>query len=204
MAMRVLVLAAALGFLAQAKDRPAQGSGPEVGKPAPDWKLRLQDGKPRDEKADVVLSKLKGKPVFLIFGSWTWPPFRKQAEALERLHKEYKDRAHFYVVYILEAHPEDGWKVPANEKDGVRVRQPRTYEERVQAAGECMKGLKLTIPCLVDDMENTAQKAYAGWPDRLYVIDAAGDVAYKGDPGPRGFVPLDAEAALKKRLQEKK
>ena len=34
-----------------------------------------------------------------------------------------------------------------------------------------LKDLKLSIPCLVDDMQNTAQKAYAGWPDRLYVLD---------------------------------
>jgi len=64
--MRMLVLAAALGFLAQAKDRPSQGSGPEVGKPAPEWKLKTQDG-----KTEVELSRLKGKPVLLIFGSWT-------------------------------------------------------------------------------------------------------------------------------------
>jgi len=91
-----------------------------------------------------------------------------------------------------------------NERDGVRINQPRTYGERVKAAGECLKGLKLTIPCLVDDMENVAQKAYAGWPDRLYVIDAAGNVAYRGEPGPRGFKPPEAESALKKLVEEKK
>jgi type I thyroxine 5'-deiodinase len=63
-----------------------------------------------------------------------------------------------------------------------------------------MKDLKLTIPCLVDDLANTAQKAYAGWPDRIYVVDREGKVAYKGEPGPRGFKPADAEAALKKLL----
>ncbi len=53
-------------------------------------------------------------------------------------------------------------------------------------------------------MANTAQKAYAGWPDRLYVIDAEGKVAYKGGPGPGGFRPPEAEAALKKLVGEKK
>jgi hypothetical protein len=56
----------------------------------------------------------------------------------------------------------------------------------------------------VDDMENTAQKAYAGWPDRLYAIDAAGNVAYRGEPGPRGFKPPEAEAALRKLVQDRK
>lgn len=103
-------------------------------------------------------------------------------------------------MYILEAHPEDGWRMAANAREGIKVDQPKTYEERIKVAGECMKDLKLSIPCLVDDMQNTAQKAYAGWPDRLYVIDADGKVAYKGGPGPRGFKPDEAEAALKKLL----
>ena len=106
-------------------------------------------------------------------------------------------------MYILEAHPTDGWQVPANEKEGVKFTQPKTYEERVKVAGECMKGLNLPIPCLVDDLQNTAQRAYAGWPDRLYVLDKDGKVAYKGAPGPAGFKPADAEAALKKAVEGK-
>jgi type I thyroxine 5'-deiodinase len=88
----------------------------------------------------------------------------------------------------------------ANEKEGIKVNQPKTYEDRVKVAGECMKDLELSIPFLVDDMQNTAQKAYAGWPDRLYVIDKEGKVAYKGGPGPGGFKPAEAEEALRKLL----
>ncbi len=88
----------------------------------------------------------------------------------------------------------------SNERAGIKVNQPKTYEERVKVAGDCMKDMKLSIPCLVDDMQNTAQKAYAGWPDRMYVIDKDGVVAYRGEPGPRGFKPADAEEALKKAL----
>lgn len=106
-------------------------------------------------------------------------------------------------MYILEAHPSDGWQVPQNEREGVEFKQPKDYEERVKVAGECMKDLKLEIPCLVDDMKNTAQKAYAGWPDRLYVIAKDGTIAFKGEPGPRGFKPDEAEAALKKELEKK-
>lgn len=56
----------ALLLLAQAKDRPAQGPGAEPGKPAPAFKLKTQDG-----KQEVELEKLKGRPVLLIFGSYT-------------------------------------------------------------------------------------------------------------------------------------
>ena len=118
------------------------------------------------------------------------------------MHKEYKDKAVFYIVYILEAHPQDGWKVQSNEREGIKVNQPKTYEERVKVAGECMKDLEFTIPMLVDDMNNTAQKAYAGWPDRCYVIDKEGKVAYRGEPGPRGFKPAEAEETLKKLLEK--
>lgn len=64
--MKTLALAALLGFFAQGKERPAQGSGPDVGAAAPAWKLKSQDG-----KTEVELAKLKGKPVLLIFGSYT-------------------------------------------------------------------------------------------------------------------------------------
>lgn len=116
------------------------------------------------------------------------------------MYQNYKAKADFYLVYILEAHPQDGWKLPVNEREGIKVDQPKSYEERVEVAGECLKSLKVTIPMLVDDIRNTAQKAYAGWPDRLYVVDAQGKIAYRGEEGPRGFKPSEAEQALKKLL----
>jgi cytochrome c biogenesis protein CcmG, thiol:disulfide interchange protein DsbE len=62
----VIALVFALAVLLQAKDRPEQGAGPEVGKPAPAFKLKSQDG-----KSEVELAALKGKPALLIFGSYT-------------------------------------------------------------------------------------------------------------------------------------
>jgi acetyl esterase len=34
--------------------------------------------------------------------------------------------------------------------------------------------MKLSIPCLLDGMDDAVEKAYAGWPDRLYIVDAEG------------------------------
>jgi Iodothyronine deiodinase len=92
--------------------------------------------------------------------------------------------------------------VKSNERDGVLYKEPSTFEERETVAGECAKGMKLTIPVLIDDMKNTAQRAYAGWPDRFYVIGYDGKVAYRGAEGPMGFKPAEAEEALKKSLEE--
>lgn len=64
--MKPIAWMLAAGLLAQAGGRPAQGPGAEVGRPAPPFKLRTQDG-----KEEIELARLKGRPVVLIFGSYT-------------------------------------------------------------------------------------------------------------------------------------
>jgi type I thyroxine 5'-deiodinase len=56
--------------------------------------------------------------------------------------------------------------------------------------------MKLTMPCVLDNMENTTEKAYGGWPDRICIVDIAGKVAFYSAPGPAGFKPQEAETAL--------
>jgi hypothetical protein len=116
---------------------------------------------------------------------------------LEKLHETYKDRAEFFLVYIREAHPTDGWRVPQNDREGIEVKQPKTYKERVEAASDCVKSLKFSFAALVDDMEDTAEKAYAGWPDRLFVVKRDGTIGYAGERGPRGFKVEEVETYLK-------
>jgi len=91
------------------------------------------------------------------------------------------------VVYIKEAHPEDGWQVPQNQRDGVVFNDPKTADERGEVAKTCALKLSLKMPFVVDEMDNPVEAAYAAWPDRLYIVDKEGKIAYKGGPGPRGF-----------------
>jgi hypothetical protein len=49
-------------------------------------------------------------------------------------------------------------------------------------------------------MDNKLNSDYSAWPDRIYVIDADGKVAYKADPGPRGFRPADVPGVLNRLL----
>ncbi len=101
---------------------------------------------------------------------------------IEKLYAAYKAKAHFFVVYIAEAHP--------NERNNrFEIDNPKSLDERQRVAREFAKQLKLTVPMLVDTIDNQADKAYAGWPDRVYVIDANGVVALKGAIGPGGFTP---------------
>jgi hypothetical protein len=93
------------------------------------------------------------------------------------------------VVYIKEAHPSDGWAMPANERQGISIPDPKNYDERVKVADRACSTLRIKLPCLVDGMDNAVNRAYSAWPDRVYVVDRDGKIAVKAEQGPRGFGP---------------
>ena len=113
--------------------------------------------------------------------------------------EKYGDVAQFLVVYIKEAHPADDWPIPVSKRIKY-VKDPTSIFERFQVASTCVADLKISIPCLVDDMDNTAAVAYKGHPDRLYVVGKDGKIAYHGGPGPMGFKPAHMEKALRFEL----
>lgn len=117
--------------------------------------------------------------------------------ALNKLYREYRDRAEFLVVYIQEAHPIDAWQLDINLEDDVLVATTKTADERDDVAGICLTKLGIELPAVVDEPDNRVERAYTGWPDRLYVIDRQGRVAYKSAAGPFGFKPAEVEASLK-------
>jgi hypothetical protein len=84
----------------------------------------------------------------------------------------------------------------SNVKDNVVFASPKSEEERALVAGACVRKLGIKIPAVLDEFGNSTELAYTGWPDRLYLIDAAGRVAYKSKPGPFGFKPEDLKNAL--------
>ena len=115
---------------------------------------------------------------------------------MEDLHRRYGDRVAFLAVYVREAHPTDGWRMASNDKVGIRVQQPRTLLERSAVAGKCCTAMEMSMPLLVDTLDDRVGHAYSGMPDRLYVIDRAGTVAYQGGRGPFGFKAGEMEQAL--------
>lgn len=84
----------------------------------------------------------------------------------------------------------------SNDRDDVMFAQPKTLKERVEIASVCCEKLKITMPLLVDDLDDRVGHLYSGMPDRLYLIDRAGRVAYKGGRGPFGFKPGELEQAI--------
>lgn len=78
---------------------------------------------------------------------------------------------------------------------------PKAYEDRAELASTCAVNLGIEFPALVDGIDNATEQGYTGWPDRLYLIDKQGRVAYKSAAGPFGFKPNDLEAAIKLHVE---
>jgi len=102
------------------------------------------------------------------------------------------------VVYITEAHPSDVWQMQSNVKDKVVFASPKNEEERAFIAGACVRKLGIKLPAVLDEFGNSTERVYTGWPDRIYLIDGNGRVAFKTKPGPFGFKPDNLAAALAK------
>ena len=111
---------------------------------------------------------------------------------LQDLYAAYSDRVQFLAIYIREAHPTDGWRIPGAAKR----RDPQSIEERRQLAGECQAAALHGIPTLVDEMDDAVMTAYAAWPDRLYLVDLEGRVVYASGRGPMGFKPGQLKRAI--------
>jgi type I thyroxine 5'-deiodinase len=88
--------------------------------------------------------------------------------------------------------------LPANVRDGVLFASPRSDDERSAVAVACVRKLNIDIPALLDGIDDQTEHAYTAWPDRMYVIDTQGRVAYRSDPGPFGFSTRELEQALRR------
>jgi hypothetical protein len=119
---------------------------------------------------------------------------------LEKLYAQHRDRVAFFVVYIREAHPEDGWVLTDNRDAGIAQVDPATSEEREQVAETCAVRLEMSIPMLVDGLDDEVARRYGGWPDRLYLIGRDGRIAFQGGEGPFGFKPDELAAAIELEL----
>jgi len=133
---------------------------------------------------------------------------------VESLYKEYKGEVQFFLVYTREIHPSRGKPRPSSaakrkppattrpsrRRPGPAVTQHASIEDRMIAADKCMKGLKLTIPTLLDSMDNAFTKAFSGIPAGTTVVDIDGRIAYWNRGAPGGAKPDKARAAIQKLL----
>lgn len=115
---------------------------------------------------------------------------------MEAIYHRFRDQVVFFVVYVQEAHPTDGWQVGSNVQEGVLYRQHQTFDEREAVANACSLDLHMPLPILIEEMDNGIDEAYGAAPERLYVIGADGRVAYQGGAGPHFFDLDEWEQAI--------
>ena len=101
------------------------------------------------------------------------------------------------TIYIQEAHPIDGfvperhtetWLMDSPERK-LLIEEPRDDAERLALARRTQTELDFAWPMLVDRLDDAVNKAWAAWPERLYVVDIDGTVVYRGGKGPMDFKP---------------
>ena len=160
--------------LSQAYDNISSGSV------APDFNLMTSDGKEK-----ISLKGFKDKiPVVLLFGSYTSPQFFEESKKMEKMYRTYKYIARFFIVYIEEGRPSNCSR-PA-EYAG-HITDPRNYGERCMAAGLFISEGNITIPVIIDNMNNSVKDDYNGWPERVLIIGKDGIVAFASHKGQDSF-----------------
>jgi tetratricopeptide (TPR) repeat protein len=168
--------------------------GPVAGDAAPEFQATRMG-----TEARVSLGELRNHgPVVVVFGSYTCPNFRSAAETLNKLYPEYKNQIPFYLVYIREAHSTNDWASTRNQREGVVLEPAATMGERQDHATMCVRKLHIEFPTLLDRMDGSAEKAYAAWPSKAYVVDKRGTILFSTGLNEQEFHPGEFEAALRK------
>lgn len=139
-----------------------------AGQAAPDFELQRLDGK------QVQLGSYKGKVLVLIFGSASSPSFRDRAESLDQLARQFASKASFLVIYTKEAHPAGEWEVERNKTDKISITRHQTAEERLERAKAFRSSSRLSIPFVVDSMDNKAMTDFAALQNSAFVIGKTG------------------------------
>jgi len=86
----------------------------------------------------------------------------------------------------------------------VLLRQHQSFDEREEAAQTCSIDLHISIPTLVEEMDNVIDEAYGAAPERLYLIGKEGNVFYHGGAGPHLFDLDELDEAIQRMNAEVK
>ena len=120
------------------------------------------------------------------------------------MYEKYGDKVRFVMVYVREAHPAAGDQTAENAGvkviEGVVYHQPKTFAERRKLAETACTFWDVKFPVLVDTIEPNTSSAYNAHPNRIYLIDTDGKIAYRGVRGPMGALARPTEVALCKLL----
>lgn len=91
-----------------------------------------------------------------------------------------QDKADFYYVYIMEAHPKDSARSFGDKVSGEwNIKKPKSQEERIANAKNFQTKTKAKVTMLVDNFEDEANEMFAAWTERFYILQGS-KVAYCG------------------------
>ena len=107
----------------------------------------------------------------------------------------------FLTIYIKEAHPTDEWQM--EQREGGRLLPAADARGAAPGDRQRLRRSASTTRCRWPSTRSTTPPTtlYAGWPERLYVVDEKGVIAYKGKTGPFGYDPDEVEAWLAERFK---
>lgn len=88
----------------------------------------------------------------------------------------------------------------SNVAEDICYAQPTTFAQRVAIANDFVARFHYPIPIAIDAMNDAADHLYGGWPERIYIIDESGKIAYRGGLGPFNYHPEKARAWLAQRF----
>jgi hypothetical protein len=129
------------------------GLGVKTNDVAPNFQLSAVSGEARHD----LYALLQSKPVFIQFGSYTWPIFQHGVSATNKLVDFWGAQFHYLLVYTIDAHPKTPdpspylgkpWEMPYSE-----LAQPRTFNGRLANANKVNRSsLHGNVSVLVDDL----------------------------------------------------
>lgn len=175
---------------------------PRVGELAPPTSFVTAEG-----SAIELASLLDGRPLVLQLGSHTCPVYRYRRHSLRPIWEKYAGRVRFVLVYTREAHPVgspspyllgEEWDPWINRMAGVRLREPRSLEERIARAVRSRAELELPVELFVDDFENSTWRTFGSAASPAFVLDAGGSVVLRQV----WIEPHELAAALEKLLRD--
>ena len=115
---------------------------------------------------------------------------------MERLYASYNEDIEFLIVYIREAHPN---MLKEGNTTGI-VGRPKTFDERIILATECVTKYQFTIPMVIDGLDGKVNSDYKAAPVRVTVVDVDGKVVFYAGKGPWDFRLPPVERTLRKLI----
>jgi len=121
-----------------------------------------------------------------------------ESKRFSSLSAEYEGRADFLIIYIKEAHAQDGWTF---KSIGDKINYAKTIQDRIAACQQFVDKYQphQNIPVVIDELTDACRLGYDAWPERLYIIEN-GKIVYKGGRGPELYKIDEVGEWLRKRF----